>query len=92
MIKKFRHKELERFYTTGDTRGINAKFSQPLRLILTSLNAACSPQQLNAPSFKLHTLKGDRQGQWAIWVSGNWRIVFEFDGEDVTNVDLVDYH
>jgi toxin HigB-1 len=92
MIKRFRHKELERFYTTGDTRGINAKYSATLKIILTSLNAACSPKQLNAPSFKLHPRKGDRKGQWAIWVSGNWRIVFEFDCEDVTNVDLVDYH
>jgi proteic killer suppression protein len=31
-------------------------------------------------------------GPWAVWVSGNWRIVFEFDGETATNVDLVDYH
>jgi plasmid maintenance system killer protein len=27
-----------------------------------------------------------------MWVSGNWRLVFEFAGAEVVNVDLVDYH
>jgi toxin HigB-1 len=30
--------------------------------------------------------------QWAVSVSGNWRLVFRFDGENATDVDLVDYH
>ena len=28
----------------------------------------------------------------AVSVSGNWRLVFEFEGENATDVDLVDYH
>jgi proteic killer suppression protein len=40
----------------------------------------------------LTKLKGKRAGQWAVSVSGNWRLVFEFEGDDATNVDLVDYH
>jgi len=92
MIKRFRHKGLERFFADGDTRGINAKHAPTLRILLTALNAARSPAQLNAPSFGLHPLKGDRKGQWAVWVSGNWRLVFEFEGEDITNLDLEDYH
>jgi len=47
---------------------------------------------MNLPGFRLHSLKGERKGQWAVSVTGNWRIVFEFEGENVTNVDLVDYH
>jgi toxin HigB-1 len=47
---------------------------------------------LNLPGYRLHRLKGSREGQWAVSVSGNWRIVFEFEAEDATNVDLVDYH
>lgn len=64
-----------------------------LRILLTALNAASHPEQINQlPGARLHPLRGDRKGQWAVSVSGNWRLVFEFDGEDVTNVDLVDYH
>lgn len=47
---------------------------------------------MNLPGYRLHQLRGDRRGQWAIAVSGNWRLVFVFDGEDATDVDLVDYH
>ncbi len=47
---------------------------------------------MNLPGFRLHPLKGKRKGQWAVSVSGNWRLLFEFDGENATNVDLVDYH
>ncbi|SEC24019.1 proteic killer suppression protein [Rhizobiales bacterium GAS191] len=92
MIKRFRHKGLERFYSSGDTRGINAKHAGWLRILLTALDAAGRPGDLSNPGFGLHPLKGDRKGQWAVWVSGNWRLVFAFDGEDVTNLDLVDYH
>ncbi|SDR63104.1 proteic killer suppression protein [Rhizobiales bacterium GAS113] len=91
MIKRFRHKGLERFYSSGDTRGINAKHAGWLRILLTA-DAAGRPGDLSNPGFGLHPLKGDRKGQWAVWVSGNWRLVFAFDGEDVTNLDLVDYH
>ena len=44
------------------------------------------------PGFKFHELKGDRKGTYSITVTGNYRITFQFDGEDATNVDLEDYH
>jgi proteic killer suppression protein len=44
------------------------------------------------PGAGLHPLHGDRAGQWSISISGNWRVIFEFEGQHVTNVDLVDYH
>jgi hypothetical protein len=30
--------------------------------------------------------------QYAIWVSGNWRMTFEFDNGDAYVVDYEDYH
>ncbi|HXW22470.1 MAG TPA: type II toxin-antitoxin system RelE/ParE family toxin [Rhodomicrobium sp.] len=92
MIRRIRHKGLKRFYETGDTRGIDAKQAAWLRILLTSLDVAASPADLSNPGFGLHPLKGERKGQWAVWVSGNWRLVFAFDGIDVTDIDLVDYH
>jgi len=47
---------------------------------------------MNLPGFRLHPLKGERKGQWAVSITGNLRIVFEFEREDAINVDLVDYH
>jgi proteic killer suppression protein len=92
MIKRIRHKGLKRFYETGDTRGINPQHAAWLRILLTSLDVAASPTDLNNPGFGLHPLKGDRKGQWAVSVSGNWRLVFAFEDIDVTDLDLIDYH
>jgi len=92
MIKRFRHKGLERLFTLGDQSGINAQLAPKLRRMLLLLNAGAEPAALNAPGYRLHPLRGDRQGQWAATVSGNWRLVFEFEDGDATNIDLVDYH
>jgi proteic killer suppression protein len=92
MIMRFRHKGLARFFDTGDTRGIDARHAAWLRILLTSLNTAEAPADMSLPGFRLHPLKGERRGQWAVSVSGNWRLVFAFEGTDATEVDLVDYH
>ncbi len=44
------------------------------------------------PSNKLHQLKGDRAGQWAISINDQYRVCFEWDGSDATNVEITDYH
>lgn len=92
MIVGFRHKGLERLYATGSTRGIHGDHVKKLRRILAALDAAASPADLALPSFRLHRLRGDREGQGSIWVNGNWRVVFRFDGDDVTDVEYVDDH
>jgi proteic killer suppression protein len=92
MIRRFRHKGVERFFLSGDTSGINAQHAARLRRLLTTLNRSVGPAGMNLPGYRLHQLKGERAGQWAVSLSGNWRLVFEFEGDDATNVDLVDYH
>jgi len=47
---------------------------------------------MDVPGWKLHALKGDLQGHWAVNVSGNWRLTFMFEGEDAILVDYQDYH
>ena len=60
--------------------------------ILSALEEAGSIDDLNQPSFRLHQLKGDFKGYWAVTVRANWRIIFQFKGDKASNVDLVDYH
>jgi proteic killer suppression protein len=92
MIGSFRHKGLRQLYETGDRRGVRADQAAKLRRILAKLEAAATVRDCDAPGFRLHPLKGDRQGFWAIDVSGNWRVVFRFADGDALDVDLVDYH
>ena len=92
MIIRFRHKGPERLFASGDTRGVSAQQAKRLRRLLASLATATSPLNMNIAGYQLHPLVGERKGEWAVSVSGNWRLVFRFDGENATDVDLVDYH
>ncbi|MFK0571643.1 type II toxin-antitoxin system RelE/ParE family toxin [Endozoicomonas sp.] len=92
MIKTFRHKGLRQFFESGTTRGIQAAQKRKLQLILTTLNAAGDVQDMSAPAFKLHELKGVELGVWSVWVNGNWRITFRFEKGDAYIVDYRDYH
>jgi proteic killer suppression protein len=47
---------------------------------------------MNQPTFRLHPLKGNRKGVWAVTVRANWRVTFRFGGGDAYDVDLEDYH
>ena len=92
MIQRFRHKGLERLFTRGDTSGFDPQLAAKLRRMLILLERGTDPSALNMPGYRLHPLEGDRQGQWSAAVSRNWRLIFEFEGEHATNIDLVDYH
>lgn len=92
VIKRFRHKGIERFFRKGDRKGIQSQHLSRIERILALLDEATAPEQLNIPGMYLHPLKGDRKGEWAMSVSGNWRVTFCFEGEDVIVVNLEDYH
>ena len=92
MIKGFKHKGLERFFLQGTKAGIQPRHATRLRLILARLHASTRPQDMNLPGLQLHELQGDREGTWAVKVSGNWRVTFVFRGGDAELVDYEDYH
>lgn len=92
MIRTFRHRGLERFFTKSDYRGIPAQFAPRLERMLDRLDAATMPTDMDLPGFRFHALKGGRKGTFAVSVSGNWRMTFRFDREDAIDVDLEDYH
>ena len=92
MISSFIHKGLERFYKTGNTSGVQAKHAKRLRLILSNLDQAEVPNDMDFPGLRLHQLKGSRKGIWSVTVSGNWRVTFRFEGRDVEIVNYEDYH
>ena len=92
MIKSFRHKGLRRIYESGSTAGIQPAHKKRLRLQLAALDTAAVIEDMDIPGFRLHSLKGTRKGQWAISVSGNWRITFEFRDGNAYVVNYEDYH
>ena len=61
-------------------------------LILSDLDAAPKPSDLDLPGYRLHPLKGSLKEYWSISVSANWRIIFRLVNKNVHGVDLVGYH
>ncbi len=92
VIKSFRDKGLEDFFYDGSKRGIQADHVKKLRLILDRLHSAMRINDMNYPGSKLHSLQGTLKGHWAVTVSGNWRVTFQFKNGDAFVVDYQDYH
>ena len=92
VIRGYRHKGLKLFAETGSKAGIQPMHAARLRRLLTALDVASRPGDMDAPGNNLHPLKADLTGHWSVKVNGNWRLTFCFDGEDVILVDYRDYH
>jgi proteic killer suppression protein len=92
VIISFRHKGLERLFLKGNKAGIAASHEKRLRIVLFRLNAAKESKDMRLPGLSLHSLSGNMKGFWSVSVSENWRVVFRFEGNDVFDVDYLDYH
>ena len=92
MIITFNHKGLEGFFVKGSYKAIPAQYAARIERVLDRLDAIVVPEDMNLPGYKFHELKGKRKGVYSVSVTGNWRITFRFDGDNVIEVDLEDYH
>jgi proteic killer suppression protein len=92
MVRSFKHRGLKRLYERGDRSGIRPDLVDTVQEILTVLDSATTPQELDLPGYRLHPLKGDLRGFWSVTVRANWRIVFRFIGVDAFDIELIDYH
>jgi proteic killer suppression protein len=92
VIRSFTHRGLRALYEGRTTRYVAAEHVEKLRDILAALDQSRTPTDMGLPGFRLHPLKGKRKGQWAVSVSGNWRVTFRLEAGEVWDVDYVDYH
>jgi toxin HigB-1 len=92
MIVSFRHKGLQLLLEKGDRRRVLPIHVAKIERILARLDEAYAVGHMDLPGFRLHPLKGNLAGYWAVTVAGNWRIIFRFERGDASDVDLIDYH
>ena len=92
MIRSIRHKGLKRLHDDDDPRGVISQHAQKLRDILVRLDAAGTVADMDLPGFRLHPLKGEFKGFWAVTVRANWRVIFRLAEGDALDVDYLDYH
>ena len=92
MIRTFRHKGLRLLFERGDRRKVQPDHADKIGRILARLEEASEVGNMDLPGFRLHPLKADLAGFWSVTVSGNWRVIFRFEGGHASDVDLIDYH
>jgi proteic killer suppression protein len=92
MIKSISSKPLRLLYEKEDASKLPASHLTKIGLIMGLLDAATKAEEVNFPGSGLHKLSGDLKDFWAVKVSGNYRIVFRFEGEDAYDIDYLDYH
>ncbi|MGB8479075.1 MAG: type II toxin-antitoxin system RelE/ParE family toxin [Acidobacteriaceae bacterium] len=94
-IRNFVHKGLKRLYEDDVTKGVPPDTGDKLRKMLAFLDDMEDPEELRAlPSWKVHTLTGDRKGTWSLSVTANRRLTFRIDAaeREICDVNLEDYH
>jgi proteic killer suppression protein len=93
MIRGFKDAKTEEVFHGRCPKGFPASLLKVARRKLAMLHAAFGLEDLTAvPGNKLHALKGDRKGQYAIWVNNQFRICFEWSDAGASNVEIADYH
>ncbi len=94
-IRNFVHKGLKRLYEDDVAKGVPPDTADKLRKVLAFLDDMEDPEELRAlPSWKVHTLTGDRKSTWSLSVTANRRLTFRIDTaeREIYDVSLEDYH
>ena len=90
--RRIKHKGLRLLFEEDDVRRLHPEWVDKLRRTIAALNAITDPQEMDLPGYGFHELRGNRKGTYALTVTRNWRVTFEWDSEGPYNVDLEDYH
>jgi proteic killer suppression protein len=94
-IRNFTHKGLKRLYFDDSAKGVPPDTLDKLRKMLAFLDNMQDPEELRAlPSWKVHTLTGDRKGTWSLSITRNRRLTFRIDAAEhvICDLNLEDYH
>lgn len=80
------------YFEEGNSKSLPARHIAKIQAVLAVLDTVSAVSYINIPGGRLHQLKGERKGYWSLTNSRNWRITFQVDGKDITDVDYEDYH
>ena len=93
MIETITHKGLKLLWEKNNPSKLPADQLEKIKRILSILNTAKTLDPIRSiPGYRLHQLSGDLKGFWAIWTTGNYRVIFRFENGDVYDINYIDYH
>lgn len=94
-IRSFIHKGLRKLYAEDNAKGVPPDSVDKVRKMLAFLDEMEKVEELHAlPTWRAHTLTGDRKGVWSLSVTRNRRLTFRVDSaeREIFDVNLEDYH
>lgn len=92
MIISFKHKGLKLYYEKGSAAKLPPEVVKKIRLVIARLDAISSAEEMNIAGYRFHALTGDLKGFYSVRVTANYRVIFAMSGENVRDVDFIDYH
>ncbi|MBW1939615.1 MAG: type II toxin-antitoxin system RelE/ParE family toxin [Deltaproteobacteria bacterium] len=93
MIQTFADKETQRIFITGKSKRLPPDLIRRAIRRLEYIHLAKTLNDLRVPpSNRLHVLKREREGQFSISITEQWRICFRFIDGDAYDVEITDYH
>ena len=92
-IRSVRHTGPRRFIEDEDDLGLRVDPVDRVDKNLSILIVAPDMRGVQGPpGWRIHQLSGNRAGTWSISVTGNWRITFAVEDDQILRLDLEDYH
>ena len=92
-VRSIAHRGLRRLYEENSSKGVSADTVDKLRKMLSFLDAMENPEELRGLLlWKAHVLTGDRKGTWSLHVTGNRRLTFRIEDDEIIDLNLEDYH
>jgi proteic killer suppression protein len=93
MIQSFGNKETEKIWNGLRSSKLPFEIQEIARRKLRMLNNSQSIQDLRiSPSNHLEMLSGNLSGKFSIRVNKQWRIVFSWENNQASEVEIIDYH
>jgi proteic killer suppression protein len=93
MIKTYADKTTEQIANGETPRRVHKQVAQKALMRLVQIDNAVTLDDLKLPQSNcLEKLRGDREGQYSIRVNKQWRICFNFENGNATDVEFCDYH
>jgi proteic killer suppression protein len=93
VIRTFADRHTQELFATGRSSRLPPEILRRARRKVEYIDLASGIGELRVPpGNRLHKLAGDRQGQYAIAISDQWRICFRFEDGDAFDVEITDYH
>jgi toxin HigB-1 len=93
MIRSFKDKEAEGIFNRLPSKKLPQFIQRTAYRKLRYLHRAKDLNDLRSPPGNhLEKLKGERSEQCSIRINDQYRICFEWDGENADRVEITDYH